>query len=90
MTRFLQSTLRTVGQDVDGYLAAWATLREQAATLGLRAWMFRALDDVSCYIEFLESKQAINQQLQLDAALLTKLHDLDRFGTGSTRHWVEP
>ena len=89
MTRFLQSTLRTVARDIEEYRATWGQVREAATAVNVRAWIFRAADSPHQFIEFLEwSAPGEN------AVLLPHLHEqlkkLDRFGSGITQQWLDP
>ena len=89
MTRFLQSTLRTVERDLEDYRAAWNEVRDAATAVNVRAWIFRAADSPHQFIEFLEWSAPGE-----DALLLPRLHEqrkrLDRFGNGITQQWLEP
>jgi hypothetical protein len=86
--RILQLTLRTVNGKQDEYRAAWAALREHAAALDVRAWMFHARDDATRFIEFLEWKGAAHPEI--DRSLQPHLNGLEQFGKGLTEQWVEP
>jgi hypothetical protein len=82
--------VRNVQAHPQDYQAAWAQLRDHAASLGIRAWMFRSAHDASRYVEFLEWKQP-DQKPKLNAALKAQCAGLDRFGTAtSTDYWLEP
>ena len=89
MSRFLQSTTRTVRGDAGAYLDAWSRVRAAAESAQARAWIFVATDDPAVYIEFVEWQQQ-SGLAALPADVGSSLAALERFGAGVTRQWREP
>jgi hypothetical protein len=89
VTRRLQSSIRSVREAPADYLHAWSAVSTAAAAAGARAWLFRATDDPSIYIEFIEWKHEAAGDTDWSASL-AGWADLDRFGAAVTRQWQEP
>ena len=75
----------------EAYFATWRKLFARVIALQQRAWMFRAADDATRYIEFLEWKgrESVTDPRD-DAEIRGALAALDEFGTAHTELWIEP
>ena len=75
----------------DAYFASWRTLCARVLALQQRAWMFRAADDATRYIEFIEWKgRESTADPRNDADIRGALAALAEFGTAHTELWIEP
>ena len=91
MTHYLLVTTRTVTGRPEAYFAAWRDLSARMHALQHRAWMFRAADDATRYIEFLEWKDRDSaNDPRNDADVRARLVALAEFGPAHAELWIEP
>jgi hypothetical protein len=87
--KVLLATTRTVTAHTEAYRAAWSQLQEQARQSGVHAWLFRAMNDTTRYLEFLEWNQPHGSTNALPAELYAPLQHLDSFGPATSESWME-
>jgi hypothetical protein len=90
VTRFLQSTVRTVNGDRNDYRAAWSRVGAAAASANARAWIFHSVQSAETHIEFIEWKSLQADERTMPPQITAALRELERFGPGEPRLWQEP